>query len=234
MRLLVLQENIDDMIKSLLYKEWIKTRFVVLLLCVGLAAFLSYDFLVLSKNVQLMGYSFLWEHAVGKNSIIVENLTLLPVICGILLSISQYVPESNRKCLKLTLHLPMPQHLTIAVTQAYGVAVLVVLFGVQALLVGLFLNHYLVADLVSRIVFSLMTWYCAGLCSYVWMSAVCLEPDWKMKVFEGVLMCALLSIYYMSSAAMAYRYAVIPLFVVTVLLASVLIHYSVRRFKDGN
>jgi len=117
--------------------------------------------------------------------------------------------------------------------QGYGVCVLVLLFALQSLSLLLFLGHYLVIDVVWRILFSMLTWFCAGVCAYLWTSALCLEPSWKMKVIEVVLMGAVLSSFYLSSAQMAYRSGILPMFVVTTLLASLLIHYSVRRFKDG-
>ena len=221
------------MIKSLIYKEWLKSRFVILCMAILLFGFTAYDFLALSKNAELGGYRFLWEYAVSKNSILVDNLIHLPVVCGVLLALAQFVPESYRKCLKLTLHLPLSQSVTVTVMQGYGVCVLVLLFALQSLSLLLFLGHYLVIDVVWRILFSMLTWFCAGVCAYLWTSALCLEPSWKMKVIEVVLMGAVLSSFYLSSAQMAYRSGILPMFVVTTLLASLLIHYSVRRFKDG-
>ncbi len=221
------------MIKSLIYKEWLKSRFVILCMAILLFGFTAYDFLALSKNAELGGYGFLWEYAVSKNSILVDNLIHLPVVCGVLLALAQFVPESYRKCLKLTLHLPLSQSVTVTVMQGYGVCVLVLLFALQSLSLLLFLGHYIVIDVVWRILFSMLTWFCAGVCAYLWTSALCLEPSWKMKVIEVVLMGAVLSSFYLSSAQMAYRSGILPMFVVTTLLASLLIHYSVRRFKDG-
>ena len=153
------------MIKSLIYKEWLKSRFVILCMAILLFGFTAYDFLALSKNAELGGYGFLWEYAVSKNSILVDNLIHLPVVCGVLLALAQFVPESYRKCLKLTLHLPLSQSVTVTVMQGYGVCVLVLLFALQSLSLLLFLGHYLVIDVVWRILFSMLTWFCAGVCA---------------------------------------------------------------------
>lgn len=221
------------MTKSLIYKEWLKTGTMIACLALMLAGFTAYDFLALSKNAELQGYGFLWAYAVSKNSILVENLIYLPVICGVLLAVAQFIPESYRKCIKLTLHLPLPQAKTVAVMQGSGICVLSAMFITQASALFLFLNHYLVVDIVWRILFSFLTWYSAGLCAYIWTSAACLEPSWKMKLTEIVLATALLSSFYLSPQSMAYRHGIMPIFIVTTLLATLLIHYSVRRFKDG-
>ena len=38
----------------------------------------------------------------------IDMLQYIPLIAGILMAIVQFVPEMQRKCLKLTLHLPYP------------------------------------------------------------------------------------------------------------------------------
>lgn len=221
------------MFKSMIYKEWLKTRTAIACLMLMLIGFTSYDFLALAKNTSLQGYGFLWSYAVGKYSILVDNLIYLPVICGLALAAAQFIPETYRKCLKLTLHLPMPQLRTVSIMQGYGLVVLLVFFTIQAASLGIFLGHYLVTDIVWRILFSLLTWYCAGLCAYIWAGAIILEPAWRMRIFETVLMLALLSTFYLSSQMMGYSHGILPLATATTLAAFPLIHYSVRRFKDG-
>ena len=221
------------MFKSMIYKEWLKTWTAIACLMLMLIGFTSYDFLALAKNASLQGYGFLWSYAVGKYSILVDNLIYLPVICGLALAAAQFIPETYRKCLKLTLHLPMSQLRTVSIMQVYGLVVLLVFFIIQAASLGIFLGHYLVADIVWRILFSLLTWYCAGLCAYIWAGAIILEPAWRMRIFETVLMLALLSTFYLSSQMMGYNCGILPLATVTTLAAFPLIHYSVRRFKDG-
>lgn len=221
------------MFKSMIYKEWLKTWAAIACLVLMLIGFTAYDFLALAKNASLQGYGFLWSYAVGKYSILVDNLIYLPVICGLALAAAQFIPETYRKCLKLTLHLPMPQLRTVSIMQGYGLVVLLVFFTIQAASLGIFLGHYLVADIVWRILFSLLTWYCAGLCAYIWAGAIILEPAWRMRIFETVLMLALLSTFYLSSQMMGYSRGILPLATATTLAAFPLIHYSVRRFKDG-
>lgn len=221
------------MFKSMIYKEWLKTGTAIVCMALMLIGFTAYDFLALAKNASLQGYGFLWSYAVGKYSILVDNLIYLPVICGLALAAAQFIPEMYRKCLKLTLHLPMPQLRTVSVMQGYGLAVLLGLFIIQSASLGIFLRHYLVSDIVWRILFSLLTWYCAGLCAYIWTGAIILEPAWRMRIFETVLMLAILSTFFLSSQMMGYSCGLLSLAIVTTIAALPLIHYSVRRFKDG-
>lgn len=54
-----------------------------------------------------------------------------------------------------------------------------------------------------------------------------------MRIFETVLMLAILSTFFLSSQMMGYSCGLLPLAIVTTIAALPLIHYSVRRFKDG-
>ena len=73
------------MTKSLIYKEWLKTGKIIVCLAILIAGFTAYDFIALAKNAELQGYEFLWNYAISKNSILVENLIYLPAICGMVL-----------------------------------------------------------------------------------------------------------------------------------------------------
>lgn len=221
------------MFKSLIYKEWLKTGKAIAAAAVLLLCFTAYDFLALAKNAEIRGFSFLWAFAAQKDSVLVDNMKYLPLLCGLLVAAAQYVPEAARKRLKLTLHLPYPQGRTICVMQGYGIAALLALFLLQTVALALFLRHYLVAELTGRIIFSFLTWYCAGLCAYIWAGAICLEPSWRMKIVLTVVAAAVLSIFFISPTAMAYRHSILSLFIFPTLCAAILIHYSVSRFKDG-
>lgn len=221
------------MLKAIISKEWIKTRWVLLGLVVLIAGFTAYDFLAMSKNADLRGYMFLWSFILQKDSVMVDNLRFLPLVAGALLALSQFIPEYQQKRLKLTLHLPYPHAKMILDMQAYGLVILLLLFALQLLAIGIFFNHYLVADLVRRILLSVLVWDVAGLAAYIWVSAICLEPSWKLKVFEFAVLAGVLSIFFISSSAMAYRFSLLPLFLVAAVAGMSLIHLSIARFKEG-
>ena len=50
-----------------------------------------------------------WEVMLQRDVIFIDMLQYIPLIAGILMAIVQFVPEMQRKCLKLTLHLPYPE-----------------------------------------------------------------------------------------------------------------------------
>ena len=115
--------------KALLYKEWIKTRWYLLLALSVTLGFAGYALLKLHRAVALTGAGHIWEVMVTRNAVFIDQMQYVPLLAGLALAAVQYLPEVHRKCLKLTLHLPVPALATLGVMLAFGVAVLAVLFG---------------------------------------------------------------------------------------------------------
>lgn len=221
------------MLKSILYKEWLKTRWAALAVVLVFIGFTWYDFLALAKNAGIRGWDFLWKFAVGKNSVMIENLRILPLLAGLAVGAVQFLPEVSRKRIKLTLHLPYPEWKSVSAMQGYGIALLAVVFLLQAGAVAAFMSHYLARDLVWRIVATMFTWYVAGFCSCLWTGIIILEPSWKIRAWEIVLAAGTLALFFQSSEAMAYAGKILYLTIGAVVLLFPVIHLSVGRFKEG-
>ena len=73
--------------KMIIYKEWLKTRWVLLGILLVMGAITFYCFLNLSKVVEIRGAELLWEALVGKDTVLTEILRYLPVAAGVLLSL---------------------------------------------------------------------------------------------------------------------------------------------------
>ena len=221
------------MIKSLFYKEWLKTRGALFFIILVYTCFTLYDFLAIGKNAQIRGYEFLWTLTAQKDMALVDNMKLLPVFAAALLALSQYAPEMQGKRLKLSLHLPFPQRGTIALMLLWGTFSLLLAFAFQALALILFLQKFLVWELTGRILFAALTWNAAGIATYVWTAAICLEPSWRMRFFLLPLAAACVSAFYLSSSVSAYVQGLFPLFIFCALAALVLPFLSVARFCEG-
>ena len=63
--------------------------------------------------------------------VFVDLLQFVPLVVGLLFAVVQFVPEMQRKCLKLTLHLPCPELRMIGAMLLYGVLLLGALFAVS-------------------------------------------------------------------------------------------------------
>lgn len=96
------------MLKAILYKEWIKSRWYLAVAFAVTCAFAGYAMLRLYRALGMMGAGHIWEVMVTRNAVFVEQMEYVPLLAGLLLAVVQFAPEMHRKCLKLTLHLPVP------------------------------------------------------------------------------------------------------------------------------
>ena len=90
---------------AIFYKEWIKTRWYFLLAVLATLGFTGYCMLRINRVVEMKGAAHVWEVMLQRDVIFIDMLQYIPLIAGILMAIVQFVPEMQRKCLKLTLHL---------------------------------------------------------------------------------------------------------------------------------
>lgn len=218
--------------KMILYKEWLKTRWVLLGILLVLAALTFYCFLNLTKVVQIRGAELLWEALVTKETVLTEILRYVPALCGAILALAQWLPETHNKRLKLTLHLPYPQGKMLLMIAASGLLALALLFASHALVSAWVLSAWVPMELVGRVLRTMAVWYLAGWASYLFTSALCLEPTWKVRVLVLLVAAGLLRLLFLSGIPEAYN-GFFPCLLLYVLLAGGLLYAGVARFKEG-
>ncbi|MBR1783474.1 MAG: hypothetical protein IJ753_08190 [Bacteroidales bacterium] len=218
--------------KMILYKEWLKTRWVLLGIVLVFAAVTFYCFLNLTKVVEIRGGGLLWEAMVEKDALLVDIFRYLPAVAGAFLALAQFVPEVQHKRLKLTLHLPYPQKRMLLVMVAIGLLILTVLYALQAGVSAFLLAQWVPVELVSRVFRTTLVWYLAGWAAYLFTSALCLEPTWKTRVLVLMVASAFLYLLFLSGVPEAYN-GFLPWLVAYTLLSGVLLFHGVARFKEG-
>lgn len=218
--------------KALLYKEWIKTRYLFLLAAIILVAFTTYCQLRIGKVVSLRGATHVWEILLSRDNTFYESMRYVPLFSGILLALFQFVPEMQQKRLKLCLHLPVAQNKIIGSMLGFGVSLLIALFIATYLIIGLYLNPILAPELITRIMLTLLPWFIAGIAGYAFVAFTVLEPTWKRRLLNVLAGIACVRLFYLSSYAEAYNRVIVWLLMITLALTG-LSFLSVSRFKDG-
>lgn len=220
------------MIKWIFYKEWIKTRSMLLFSLLLSVGFLLYTQIRIGRVVELKGAAHLWEIMLMKDVLFIEILRYVPLVVGLLLGLAQYIPEIHHKRLKLTLHLPVQQSRIIFVMAAYGFLWLLLLFLLHYLWLGLYLQQVVAPEFVSRILLSAAPWYLAGMAGYAFTAWICIEPAWKQRVVLWLFSVAFLRLYYLVPYPEAYN-RLLPLALLLSLLPLTFAWLSVLRFKEG-
>lgn len=217
---------------ALIFKEWIKTRWCLLLIAAACWGTTIYNMIRVFRAVNLRGVEHIWQVVIGKDAIFVDSLTYIPAIGGLLLSLVQFMPEMKRKSLKLTLHLPLPRLATVNTMLIYGAACLAVIFVMDFIIIICAMKNAFASQIVARISLAIAPWHIAGLCSYLLTSCIVLEPTWKRRIAISVAALLLLSIFYLGQDPAAYTVFWPGLLVVTLLSIS-LSWLSVDRFVAG-
>lgn len=148
------------MIQAIFYKEWIKTRWYWLLATLFMIGITGYSMLRIGRTIAIQGIDHLWVVMVQKDAIFIDLLQFVPLLIGILLAAVQFFPEMQRKCLKLTLHLPYSQKKMVMSMLAYGVLALVTCFAMSFIMMGVYLPQHFTSELVQRVLLSAAPWFC--------------------------------------------------------------------------
>ena len=218
--------------KAVVYKEWIKTRrylFAALLLTAGFA---GYGLLRLYRAVELMGAGHIWEVMVTRNAVFIDPIRFVPLLAGLLLAVVQFVPEMQRKCLKLTLHLPVPALATLGAMLVFGLAALSVLFGIGAAIVGLGPLPVIARELAGNILCTALPWFLAGMAAYLLGAWVILEPTWRLRAVNILMSLLVLRLFFLGEVPHAYD-GFLPLLALLTACTASLSWISVVRFMAG-
>ena len=220
------------MIRAILYKEWLKTRWVVAGIALVGAGMLFYSFLNLAKVVQFRGTEILWSTLIAKDTVLLEAFKFIPAVAGLLLALAQWLPEIQQKRLKLTLHLPVRASVMTGCIIGYGLVVLAVFSALHAGICAAVLARWIPAELVSRILRTMLTWYLAGWAVYLWTCAICIEPTWRLRIVLAVLLTALAGLFFLSGIPEAYN-GFLPWLALYTVASAVLVLGGTERFKEG-
>ncbi len=220
------------MIRSLFYKEWIKTWKILLLALVAFAAFLLYTFINVQEMFRVSGAVAVWTDTLLKDINVLSKLQWLPLVVSILFGLSQFVPEMTNKRLKLTLHLPMPEDKITFAMLAYGVLCLLALYGIVYATILIGLQMYYPAELVLAMFNASLPWFMAGLIGYLLVAWICLEPVWRQRVFNSLIAVYTLTFFMLTAKSGAFA-PFIPYLMAATLVVFFFSFYSMCRFKDG-
>ena len=220
------------MYRSLIFKEWIKTRRFVVLSGVLFGALLGYIFLWLAQVVCAMGIVNLWEAIIGKDFSLTGQVKYFPLAVGLLLAVVQLTPEMQSKRLKLTLHLPMNETRILCTMLGYGLVVLLALFSLAALALAVGLSVRFSREIVLSNLLTALPWFLGGLQAYLFSAWICLEPVWRQRILNAVPAACILFSFYSSAAPGAYT-AYLPYMLTFIALSFFFPLHAAARFKDG-
>lgn len=220
------------MIRALLFKEWKKTQwFAIGAFIVGLAL-LGYIFLKLGRSFRMVGMEHLWDVIVNRDQFLLRDVKYFPLATGFCLALAQFVPEVIQKRIKLSLHLPLSNRKIVFSMLGFGLLSLISIFVLHLLTILIFSGFYFPKEIIESVMYTLLPWYTAGLTAYAFMSWICLEPAWKRRILNSLIMFASLQMCFLSDFPGAYSLVILAVLIIPFYVLP-FGYFSVQRFKVG-
>lgn len=220
------------MITSLFYKEWIKTRKVLLLSVVVFAAFIVYTFINVEQMFRIGGATEVWADTILKDLSVLSKMQWLPLVLSIIFGLSQFAPEMSNKRLKLTLHLPIPENKIMFSMLAFGLTSLLAIYAIVYIVIMGGLSLYYPVEILLSMFKTSLPWFLAGLIAYLFVAWICLEPVWKQRVFNSLISIYAIT-FFMITAKSGALVPFMPYLIIAILVVYLFSFYSMCRFKEG-
>ncbi|MDR0823687.1 MAG: hypothetical protein LBN74_01230 [Prevotella sp.] len=220
------------MIQALFYKEWIKTRRIILLLFVLFAGFVAYTFIDLAQMFRVNPPEVIWDNIILKDFLLIPNIKWLPLLAGILLAITQYVPEMVNKRFKLTLHLPLSENKIVIGMLSYGILVLSFLFAITYIVLLSGLSSYFPREFILSSFYVSCPWFLGGFAGYMLTTWIIYEPVWKYRIANAMVSICTLMLFFFDQKSGAYL-PFIPYLLIIIIMSISFPFYAVIRFKEG-
>lgn len=218
---------------ALLYKEYIKTRLILVMCLAVVLVAVGYTWICFSSDVRIGG-------AVGVWAMIVQNGYALPAIdryalllCGIAMGAAQYVPEMEDRRLRLTLHLPLAEKTIVGSMLHYGFMTTCGLSLLMILGVALSAAVYFPNEVVVAFVVDMIPWALGGMTAYYLVGWICVEPKWGWRV-KNIVGAVVVEMGFLLGATNGDYFYMIPWLVLALIVSQSLPLRSVVRFKEGN
>lgn len=220
------------MFKSLIYKEWLKTRwFMAGFLLLGMLA-VSLIFVKVQHDFKFYEGQNYWNSILFQGFKYYASFKFIPLVGGVILGISQYFPETVEKRIKLSFHLPMDENKILVLMMSYGIIALTAAFLCLFALFTTLSVIFFPQEIVFGAITSILPWFLAGYAAYFLIGLIVLEPIWRYRFIYSIISGFFITFYFQDAITSAYSTISIVLAIITIALSISLI-FSGYRFRKG-
>lgn len=218
--------------ESIIYKEWLKTRWTLFVFTILGILILVNIFLQVRHDILFIGATEFWYGILFKGYNYGSLLKFIPFLTGLSIAIAQYFPETVNSRIKLTFHLPINENKILMGIHAYGLFCLLIIFSTFISIFLILSSIYFPSEIINSILITITPWFIGGISTYFMCALILLEPVWKYKVLYALVVYGYVSLYYLKSSIGAYAPALLSLLLVT-LLSSIVVLFSGYRIRKG-
>jgi hypothetical protein len=220
------------MYQALLYKEWIKIRWALLIVS-GISLWTLVQLVLLFReNFEFVNAMKIWTNVIHRKLIFYEGLKYNALIAGVGIALVQFVPETLKRRLRLLFHLPVSHVKSLYFMMGAGLGCVFFVILLNLVCLVFIIAHYFPSELVWSAVITTAPWFFSGVVAYFGTVLVVVEPVWWRRCAYAVVSFSVVLLYlngggYNTYAQAFWKYALLGgLYLFTVLLPAF-------RFKRG-
>lgn len=221
------------MIKAILFKEWLKIRWVVFGAVLAVIGFLAYIGLNVRQYFKMNDPISVWVYFVQRKVLYYSILKFIPAFIAVVLAIVQFAPEMAKKRYRLTFHLPYDEIKSLFFMS--GIGLILILLVALIMLVGLAIigSVYFPAEVTHSSLITVLPWLLAGITSYLAATAIVLDPSWKYRILYALFFIPFIQSLFLEYGYLQYRYSFSAYFLVS-LLFGIVILFPGYRLRKGS
>jgi len=216
----------------MIFKEWLKIRWVYLATSVAAVLILVNIFLNVAHDMKFFGAEAFWSSIVFRGLQFYDNLRLVPVLIGFVIAFGQFLPEILMNRLKLTLHLPVRENRLFVQMIFVGFVALLILFCFMLLILSIITRIYFPMDILASVLITSLPWFIAGFVAYFAVAMIVIEPTWSQRILLILLSYGFVDIFLKNPWYNSYAGS-LPIFVLLGAFFSVSVVLSGNRFRKG-
>ncbi len=223
--------NIFSMLKSVFYKERVKTASMAGILFLVNMAFMGWIFLSIRRLFALDHSEVVWYRVMNLGQIPYDAMAFLPLMTAIVFCLFQFLQEMRDARIRISLHLPCDSSTIVLFHALYGLVFLAIIFIFDALALFAISQYYFPFEFSISALETALAWFVAGLYAYLGGAFLLLEPLKKRK-FLAFLITFIISMQLLIFDTASFYNAVICLFILLLLPMFYAIAISAEDYRD--
>ncbi|MFT3757863.1 hypothetical protein [Thauera sp.] len=171
--------------RGLLYKEWIKLRYLGLLPLALLLIALGNSFYDMHGMKSANGGQALWHAVIFRSHMPFETMRYLPLFSGVWLAAIQFAPECRNRRLRLFFHLPVNEHKALFLILGLGAGLLSLLVGILCLAQAGITSLFMPVEAARLSLLTLAPWCLAGFVAYAATALIFIETSVMRRLWHA-------------------------------------------------
>lgn len=220
------------MFRAIIYKEWLKIRWTLLIMFLLSMGILINIWMNLAYGLRFSNPSDFWAFIIFRKYVFFNFLQYFPLVAGLGMAIAQFFPEMHRDRLRLTLRLPLTENLIIFQMNVVATLALISLFLIDLIFLLAFSSVYFPSEIIKNIFIVSLPWFLAGVAAYFGLSTILVEPMWFRRMIMAIILYGFLYTFFQPAGIYSYHKVIISIVALSV-VSTLGIYYAVHHYQKG-